>query len=79
MPWNYQNKNEKRDLGMLFLFKNGRQASCCAYDILLYENMMRVSYLYQKDGEKGKQNELPVFEVLSLSRMRPQKLQNYEL
>lgn len=30
---------------MLCLFKNGRQAPCCAYDILLYENMMRVSWL----------------------------------
>jgi hypothetical protein len=61
MPWNYQNKMKKSlsmgwDMGMLWLFKNGRQAPCCAYDILLYENMMRVSYSEPLSSE-GKQTE----------------------
>lgn len=55
MPWNHQNKREKSQWdetwACCFGFKNGRQASRCAYDILLYEIMMRISHfnLYQRN------------------------------
>lgn len=52
---------------------NGRQASRCAYDILLYENMMRVSCL--QPLSKGKQDRADTarlvvsFKVMSLKNV----------